>query len=80
MVSQSLFFFGAGFEISTITLANALYELALNQSLQEELRHEIAETMKRENGSITYDVIGSMPFLDKVCKGEDSFFWPVLEK
>ena len=50
-------------------MGNALYELALHQNIQDKLRYEIKELMKKD-GKFTYDNIKEMKYLDKVFKGE----------
>lgn len=44
----------------------AAYELALNQDIQNRLRHEISEVLAKHNGAITYDGIMEMKYLDMV--------------
>jgi len=62
-------FFFAGFETSSLTLSNTLYELALNQKIQDSLREEIDEAYAKHEGDLTYDTIKEMNYLDKVVKG-----------
>jgi len=62
-------FFFAGFETSSLTLSNTLYELALNQKIQDSLREEIDEVYTKHEGDLTYDTIKKMNYLDKVVKG-----------
>ena len=69
MIAQAFIFFLAGFETSSTTMSNALYELALHQNIQDELRHEIKDAIKRD-GKLTYDNIKDMKYLDRVFKGE----------
>lgn len=67
--AQSFVFFFAGFETSSTTMTFALFELAMNQDLQDRLRAEInsvADTRER----LTYDQIMKMEYLDKVVCGE----------
>lgn len=65
-------FFFAGFETSSVTITNTMYELALNQSIQNKLREEIKnvrETNNRKNPEeLTYDDINTMTYLDAVFK------------
>ena len=69
MISQALIFFIAGFETSSTTMSNALYELALHQDIQDKLRSEIKEVMKKDE-QLTYDNVKNMKYLDKVVKGK----------
>lgn len=68
LASQTFAFFVAGFETSGATIASALYELALNQHIQDKVREEINQTYAKHD-SITYENIKEMIYLDKVIKG-----------
>nr|ATU82874.1 secreted Cytochrome-like protein [Pristhesancus plagipennis] len=66
MTAQSFVFFAAGFETSSSVQANCLYELALNQEIQDKLRDEIDKVLKNYNGEITYQGLQEMPYLEQV--------------
>lgn len=51
-------------------MSNALYELALNQEVQDKLRIEIRESFNKNNGELLYEDIKEMKYLDKVFRGE----------
>nr|XP_033329019.1 cytochrome P450 6A1-like [Megalopta genalis] len=68
LAAQAMVFFAAGFETSSTTICHALYEMALNPQVQEKLRAEIKEFSIKNNGSIKYDDIKEMKYLDKVFK------------
>ncbi|XP_034947083.1 cytochrome P450 6j1-like [Chelonus insularis] len=68
LAAQLFVFFAAGFETSSTTMGNALYELAINQSIQSELRKEIKETLSKSGGKLIYDGIKNMKYLDKIFK------------
>lgn len=70
LTSQAFVFFLAGFETSSSTMSNALYELALNPDIQKKLREEIREISRKE-GKLTYDSVKKMTYLDKVFKGNN---------
>ena len=68
LVAQAFLFFVAGFETSSSTMANALYELAQNQDVQDKLRAEIKEHHELNDGKWQYENIKKMPILDAVFK------------
>ncbi|NP_001165939.1 cytochrome P450 6AS33 [Nasonia vitripennis] len=68
LTAQALVFFIAGFETSSTTISNALYELAFHQDEQDKLREEIISELKKNENKLTYESIKSMKYLDKVVK------------
>ncbi|KOX72548.1 putative cytochrome P450 6a20 [Melipona quadrifasciata] len=69
LVAQVFGFFIAGFETSSTTITNALYELALNPNIQDKLRQEINEHFAKHNGEFKYENMKDLKYLDKVYKG-----------
>lgn len=69
LAAQIFIFFAAGFETSSSTISNALYELALNPDIQEKLRKEIKEFEARNNGEWRYEIMKEMEYLEKVFQG-----------
>ncbi|XP_011636073.1 probable cytochrome P450 6a13 [Pogonomyrmex barbatus] len=68
IASQAFVFFLAGFETSSTTMSNALYELAVNPKVQVKLRAEIDESYVKHGGNLTYDNVKQLDYLDKVFK------------
>lgn len=66
LTAQAFVFFVAGFETSSSTMSNALYELALHQDVQDKLRKEIREEYAKNDGTIKYESIKTMPYLHAV--------------
>ncbi|XP_071580593.1 cytochrome P450 6k1-like [Temnothorax nylanderi] len=66
LLAQAASFFSAGFETSSTTTAFALYELAVQPEIQNTLRKELLEALRKSNGKITYDMAWSLPYLDMV--------------
>ncbi|XP_046601989.1 probable cytochrome P450 6a13 [Neodiprion lecontei] len=63
--AQVFVFWVAGFETSSSAATHCLYEMAMNQDIQEKLVEEI-NTVLEKFGSLTYDSIMEMSYLDKV--------------
>ena len=70
-MAQALAFLIAGFQSSSSTLTFALYELALHPEIQQSLRAEIMQVLKKHDGKLTYDGIKEMLYLDRVVSGEE---------
>ena len=68
LAAQAFVFFAAGFETSSTTIANAIYELAQNQEIQDKLREEIKEFDAKNNGEWKYETVKQMRYLDKVFR------------
>ncbi|XP_071561766.1 cytochrome P450 6k1-like isoform X1 [Temnothorax nylanderi] len=67
LLAQAASFFLFGFETISTTVAFALYELALQPKIQNTLRNEILEVLKKSNGRVTHSMIQtSLPYLDMV--------------
>jgi cytochrome P450 family 6 len=46
-----------------------LYELALNQHVQNKLREEIKTILDKKSGDLTYEAINEMKYLQMVIDG-----------
>ncbi|XP_044004564.1 cytochrome P450 6A1-like [Aphidius gifuensis] len=68
LASQLFIFFLAGFETSSSTMTNMLYELAQHHDYQDKLREEIRDTLSANDGKLTYDSVKNMKFLDMLFK------------
>ncbi|XP_011878191.1 PREDICTED: cytochrome P450 6A1-like isoform X2 [Vollenhovia emeryi] len=68
IASQAFQFFLTGFETSSLAMSNAMYELALNQKIQDKLREEVDELYVKCGQDFTYDNINKMDYLDKIFK------------
>lgn len=58
--------FEDGTETSSTVMAFALYELAMNPTVQEKLHDEIVETLNKTDGELTAEVMQGMIYLDGV--------------
>nr|ALD15926.1 cytochrome P450 [Dendroctonus armandi] len=75
MTAQALLFFFAGFDSVSSLLTFATYELAVNGNVQDKLREEIFDTLEKTNGTITYEALSNMKYLDMVVS-EALRKWP----
>lgn len=66
LAAQCFAFFLAGFETSSTGLSYALYELSINQELQDKTRREIEKVLARHDGKVTYDAIMDMEYCGQV--------------
>lgn len=64
--AQCFVFFIAGFEASSTTMSFALFEIARNATVQDKLRKEIQDTLKKHNGEFTYEGVHEMKYLEQV--------------
>ena len=65
VIAQAWVFFIAGFETTASTLSYCTYELAVNQHVQDKLYKEI-KAIENEHGSIDYETLAKLPYLDAV--------------
>ena len=70
VAAQAFVFFIAGFETSSTTMAYALYEVARQTDIQDRVRAEIDEVLKKHDGEITYESLMEMSYLHKVVSGK----------
>ncbi|XP_057670734.1 probable cytochrome P450 6a20 isoform X2 [Diorhabda carinulata] len=66
LVANVILFFVAGFDTSSSALNFSMYELARNQDIQDKLRNEIQDTLKKSDGELTYDTLNQMSYLQQV--------------
>ncbi|CAH0564513.1 unnamed protein product [Brassicogethes aeneus] len=66
LAAQAFIFFIAGFETSSATMTFALYELALNQDIQNRVREEVIEVLNKNDKKLTYDAVMNLSYMDQV--------------
>lgn len=68
--AQALAFFTGGFETGAATISFCLYELAKNLDIQTKLRNEVDAVLERNNGRLSYHIIGTeLDYLDRCVDG-----------
>lgn len=67
-------FYIDGIETSATVLHYLLYEIAAHPWTQEELKEEIEEILAKYEGTVTYEAIQEMKYLDAVFNGDKFFF------
>ncbi|XP_063369398.1 cytochrome P450 6B5-like [Cydia amplana] len=77
IAAQAYIFYAAGYESSASTMGFLLYQLALNQDIQEKLYEEIKEAL--ENREMTYDAIMNLSYMEKVFN-ETLRMYPIITK
>ncbi|EZA52471.1 Cytochrome P450 9e2 [Ooceraea biroi] len=64
IVSQAFIFFLAGFDTASTLMCFVAYELAVNPDIQARLRDEVDRHLAEGNGSISYDSMSKMVYMD----------------
>lgn len=67
LVAQVSGFTFAAVDTTSNAISRILHLLAQHQHIQEKLRHEITEA-RTKTGSLAYDELVSLPYLDAVCR------------
>ncbi len=70
ILAQSLLFFVTGFDTIETLLLMAVYELSVNQDVQETLHQELNDIAEKNDGKLTYDSIMQCEYLDMVISGK----------
>lgn len=70
LAAHAISFLKAGLRPTTHTITYVLYELALNDPIQQRLRDEVEEALKRHNNEFSHDCIHELKFLGQVISGK----------
>ncbi|XP_018791796.1 PREDICTED: probable cytochrome P450 6a13 [Bactrocera latifrons] len=68
IAAQVFVFIIAGYETTSTTMTNCLWELAVNEDIQEQVREEVVQVMQMHNDVLTYECLNQMTYLDQVLK------------
>ena len=68
-LAQAFIFWMGAFESSASTMQFALYEMSLNNLIQEKARQEVKSVLKKFNGQLTYESLPYMEYLGRVVDG-----------
>ncbi|KAF2887170.1 hypothetical protein ILUMI_19003 [Ignelater luminosus] len=75
IAAQAFIFFLAGFDTVATLMYFTAYELALQPDIQAKLQQEIDDILNNSNGSLTYENVASMKYMDMVLS-ETLRKWP----
>ncbi|KAF2894283.1 hypothetical protein ILUMI_11888 [Ignelater luminosus] len=75
ITAQAMIFFLAGFEPVATLMCFMAYELALNPNIQQKLQTEINDTLNDCNGTLTYEALTKMKYMDAIIS-ESLRKWP----
>lgn len=70
IAAEAYVFFLAGFETSSTTLTYCLYEMAMNEDIQNRAREEIEDVLRKHDGQLTYEAINDMVYVERIINGE----------
>ena len=68
IVANALMLFVGGFDTQGFTLSQILHNLVKNSVIQDILIKHIDEALEETEGSITYDLVENIQYLDWVIK------------
>lgn len=69
IVAQCYIFFLAGFETSATTMTFALFELAMQPEVQENVRNELFRVLTKYDDKICYDALNELHYMQQVLDG-----------
>lgn len=70
IAAQSFIFFAAGYETSSAAATFALYELAVNQDIQNKIKVELRTILKKYNNQLTYEAFHDLVYMQQVMDGK----------
>ncbi|KAK9506036.1 hypothetical protein O3M35_008047 [Rhynocoris fuscipes] len=79
IAANAFVFFVAGFETTASTLSYCLYELSLNQEIQEQAYQHVVSVLSKHGGQVSYEAIREMTFLKQIFSETLRKYPPVPE-
>lgn len=70
MAAHAFLFFVGGFESSSSTMSFLMYELAKHEEIQQKAYEEIVEVVEKNNGTLTYDAVADMNYVEQCLNGK----------
>ncbi|KAK9503670.1 hypothetical protein O3M35_010183 [Rhynocoris fuscipes] len=77
MIGNAFAFLNAGFEATAANILLNLYELSKNIDIQEKVRREIKKCVEEADGTLTYEALKKMTYLEQ-CVKETLRIYPPL--
>ncbi|KAK9496570.1 hypothetical protein O3M35_013157 [Rhynocoris fuscipes] len=68
MIGHAFSFLNAGFEGTAVSALLTLYELSQYSDIQDRVRHEIQKHVEEAGGTLTYDALKKMTYLEQCVK------------
>lgn len=73
IIANAILMFAAGSETVTYTASYCLYELALNEDIQNRLRAEINSASEKHNGDLSNEFLMDLHYAEMVLDGKRRF-------
>lgn len=70
IAAEVIKFFFAAFQTSNKLMSFLAYELAMNPDIQEKLRENISQVLKKDHGKFTYENVTNIKYLEIVILGK----------
>lgn len=74
LAAEAYVFFVGGVETSSTTFTYLMYEVAMDEGIQEKLRVEVNSVLKEYDGQITYESLSKMNYMQQVIDGKIKVF------